>query len=101
MPSTSPAKRSVAGEAHVDAVAPLDLLRRDDALRLAGQQAQRADAVAADVHQRAALELGLQANVAGVGSGAERERRAHERSAPDRAVATSARSASSAGGGAT
>src|SRR4029453_7354347 len=39
----------------------------------AGQGAAAADAVAADVHQPAALEIGLQADVVGV-AGVERER---------------------------
>ena len=54
-PSTSPAKRSVADEPHVDAVAAEHLVR-GDRLRLAGEQPHRAHAVAADVHQRPAVE---------------------------------------------
>ena len=89
-----------AGEAHVDAVAartasPLH------ALRLAAQQPQRAHAVAADVHQRAALER----RPAGArspgprpasGSRTRRARRAAARSRPP-----AARAPRSAGGSAT
>jgi hypothetical protein len=48
---------------HVHAVAP-DHLLRGHGQRLAGEQPQAAHAVAADVHQRAAVEIALQADVA-------------------------------------
>ena len=51
------------GKAHVDAVAADDLLGAD-VHGLAGDEPRRRDAVAADVHQGAALELARQAHVA-------------------------------------
>ena len=64
VPSTSPPKRSEPGEPRVDAVAAVDELGRHP-LRLAREQPQRAHAVAADVHQRPALELARPAHVVG------------------------------------
>ena len=52
------------GKAYVDAVAAPNLMGADR-VRLARKQPCRAHAVAADVHQRAALERRLQAHVAG------------------------------------
>ena len=59
---TSPGKRIVAVNTQSVPVSPNQALR-GDALRLAGEQARAADAVAADVHQRAALDVGAQADV--------------------------------------
>ena len=55
-----------AGEARCRPPSPPITCSAADALRLAAQQPQRAHAVAADVHQRAALEVALQAHVLGV-----------------------------------
>ena len=74
VPSTSPGKRSVATTRSSTPVDPITASALD-ALGLAAQQPQRADAVAADVHQRAAVELGVAADVRAVGE-REAERRA-------------------------
>ena len=71
-------------ERHVDPRRPRDLLAAH-VLRLSRQQADPADAVAADVHQRAAVELGQRANVREVVEG-EREGRLHGAEPSDRAV---------------
>ena len=55
-PTTSPANRIVPWKRHVDPGRAEDLLR-PHALGLAGEQPRAGDAVAADVHQRAAVEL--------------------------------------------
>ena len=86
------------GEAHVDAVAAPNLLRVHRE-RLAREQPGGAHAVAADVHQRAALERRLQAHVAGPLE-QERERRPDQAQLADLAPAAR-RAAAPAGGGAT
>ena len=63
--STSPGKRIRPAKRDVDAVAAEDLHPRERLRLRAGDEARAADAVAPDVHQRAALELGAQADVAG------------------------------------
>jgi hypothetical protein len=82
----------------VDAAGSHDLLARD-ALRLAEEQSQARDAVAADVHQRAAGQLPARANVLCV---AEREGEVGDRRADpaDRAGADERRDASGLGMGA-
>ena len=60
--STSSGEAHRRGEADVDAVAAEHLLGAD-ALGLAGEQPRSADAVAADVHQRAAVERRAQPHV--------------------------------------
>ena len=62
-----------------------DHLLARDALRLACEQADRVDAIAADVHHRAAVELGERAHVRQVLE-RERERRLDDLEAPDRAA---------------
>ena len=62
--STSPGKRSSPVRRTSTPSPPAHLLGADRE-RLAGEQPRGADAVAADVHQRAALERRLQAHVAG------------------------------------
>ena len=51
-------------EADVDAARPDDLLAAQP-LGLSGQQPDRAEAVATDVHQRASVELGVEPHVVG------------------------------------
>ncbi len=63
---TSPGKRIVAGEEDVEPpLGPVELLAVDG-LWLAREEARPADAVAAHVHERAAVEIGGQAHVLGV-----------------------------------
>ena len=69
-------------ERHVDPGRADHLLARDP-LRLARKQADRAHAVAADVHHRAAVELGQRADVREVVE-RERERRLDHLEAADR-----------------
>ena len=77
-------------ECHVDP-GRADHLHAPDALRLAGEQPSTADAVAADVHQRAAVELGKRAHV---GEVVEREpERRFDRAQPARPLPTSTSSA--------
>ena len=91
-PSTSPSKRSTPAKRASMSSPPVDGLGRDP-LGLAGQQPERADAVAADVHQRPALELARPAHVAEPGRQVERRtprgRRAASPTAPSRTSDTS------------
>ena len=95
LPSTSPSKRMTPAKRMSTPSPPIDLLAAD-AQRLAAQQPQGADAVAADVHQRPALQPALQAHVVGV-EAAEAERRAHERTSPIAPERTSRTSSSVCG----
>ena len=72
------------GEEDVDA-ARADELLAVDRLRLAGEQARPADAVTADVHERAAVQVGGEADVLDVAE-AEAEGRADELERADRAA---------------
>ena len=90
--STSSAKRIVAGEHDVDAVAA-DHLLGAHALGLAGDQPRAADAVAADVHQRAAVERRATAGRSAGSSAAKLNAARISRTPPDRAVARPARRA--------
>jgi hypothetical protein len=56
-----------------------------DAFGLAGEEPRPVDAVAAEIHQRAAIKLGAQADVPLVAK-QEAERRPNQRKAPDRAA---------------
>ena len=58
-------ERERRAEAHVDAAAA-EHLPRDDALGLTSEEAGRRDAVAAEIAERSAVELGRQPGVAGV-----------------------------------
>ncbi len=88
------------GEAAVHAARGEHVLARDP-LGLAGQQSRAADAVAAHVHQRPAVELGVPAHVR-LPREQERERRADEPQLADRSlVARARRDGPPAGGGAT
>ena len=72
------------------------------ALRLAGEETERVDAVAADVHQRAAVELGVEAGVVRAVNGCELEAEggADDPQPSDGAVRRRARRASRSAGGA-
>ena len=85
--------------AHVDTIAADDLLGAD-VDGLAGDEPRGRDAVAADVHQRPALQLAREAHVA-VALEAEAERGAHDAHAPDALSSSSSRSRASAACGAT
>src|SRR5439155_16955387 len=71
-------------EDHVDA-RRAEFLLAVDPLWLARQQARAADAIAPDVHQRAALEVGQQPDVLRIAE-EEAEGGAHEPQASDRAL---------------
>src|SRR5437660_187977 len=77
-------ERQRAEQANVDAGGADHLLRRDTP-RLAAQEPRRRHAVAADVHQRAALELRAHTHVAEVGE-REAERGPNEARVADRAL---------------
>ena len=89
VPTTSPANRSTAA---IRASTSSPTASALDALGLAADQAQRAQAVAADVHQRPAVQLGAPAHVGPVGQ-VEPEHRAHDARAAARARAARAAAA--------
>src|SRR5439155_3338509 len=80
----------VVGETHRAGEDPVGAARADqllpeDQLRLAGKQPRAADAVAADVHQAAALDVGAKPDVLGV-EDREAEAGAYDAELPDRTL---------------